>query len=712
MKRLNKGSALLITLLIMVILTLSGISFLFMSDTENKISNNYYLAMRALRAAQSGVYLVNSWFNYSGNNSLTLMPTVAQIQFLPRIGTDNGANTEPTFYKWACQGPDNPNCTNFSLFGKPYVGRNHTSTVYHRFFGTEENPDIIIDYSNSNSAAFMDQVNALLIGSSTASIRITEIRLYSPPVSPNPIDPTDPSNIPYGICTVRITAEAGRRDKNGNWVETFSTRRVKAIITDMSYALTGVALDVDGFIDINGACQVHWGIMKTTKRIDDNNDNHISRGSPYYVNPRGVIYPCGSLYGNPLDTSGSGSDMPLQGQTLVDPWLLVRSKAGLRYGNQNCNNSLCVSDSACTGYPQAITLNGVTHWLLTSPQNLIDPGYQFSCDYLYNKSTKTQTLIKYAYMECRECTGDNTDPACGIDPSQCTAQRPAFNSNMFYNVFGCDPTIGFATAFRGYTYWKNVITTAVRQGGAADVYYLVPSGAKDEQGNLIGLCGSGKWGPPNDGTNCQDFDAWTSGKEGFWFFDTTDGKIPETTGSNLTDEVEAKGQYWSAGVQYICAKLYRSAGGATHDFPECKFPGEPLWENPDPSFKRLRNGLYDESITLEDNTTVWVDRFINLRYPSDYKDFAYVVDRNSNVPSDSWDKYGPEFTFRGYFKGIFYLTGKFRTTGNREFFGSVMLWNGDDSSSGTVEVWYNPELQDGIPAKLPSAVIEQIITDM
>ncbi|MEO0206679.1 MAG: PilX N-terminal domain-containing pilus assembly protein [candidate division WOR-3 bacterium] len=129
MKRLNKGSALLVTLLIMVILTLTGISFLFMADTENRISNNYYLAMRALVAAQSGVYMVNSWFNHASDN-ITLLPSASNIVFNPRPYTSpslsNPTQSDTTLYKWGCNAP-NANCSNYRLFDRPYVGKNGTS---------------------------------------------------------------------------------------------------------------------------------------------------------------------------------------------------------------------------------------------------------------------------------------------------------------------------------------------------------------------------------------------------------------------------------------------------------------------------------------------------------------------------------------------------------------------------------------------------------
>jgi len=41
-----------------------------------------------------------------------------------------------------------------------------------------------------------------------------------------------------------------------------------------------------------------------------------------------------------------------------------------------------------------------------------------------------------------------------------------------------------------------------------------------------------------------------------------------------------------------------------------------------------------------------------------------------------------------------------------------MVWAANAGQNGTIEVWYNPKLQEGIIEGLPQAMVEQIITDM
>ena len=50
----ERGSAMIIAILVMVILTLLGISFLLMADTENRIAENEKLSAQALYFAEAG----------------------------------------------------------------------------------------------------------------------------------------------------------------------------------------------------------------------------------------------------------------------------------------------------------------------------------------------------------------------------------------------------------------------------------------------------------------------------------------------------------------------------------------------------------------------------------------------------------------------------------------------------------------------------------
>ena len=50
----DRGIALIVALLVMVIMTLLGVPFLLMGETENRIAENERLSMQALYAADAG----------------------------------------------------------------------------------------------------------------------------------------------------------------------------------------------------------------------------------------------------------------------------------------------------------------------------------------------------------------------------------------------------------------------------------------------------------------------------------------------------------------------------------------------------------------------------------------------------------------------------------------------------------------------------------
>ena len=717
MRKLDKGSALLITLMVMVVLSLTGISFIFLADTENAISNNYYKAMSALMAGQTGVYLVNSWFN-SPSRTADLVPAVADLQFNTRADALDGNGNPST---WKSSGA----VMGITPFDKPYIGKVNSSAVVHQFYGTEAAPDVQIRIDNTKGQAYLHRLNGVLFGATYAAatstvpenggVQISEINLYSAPCAPVPDTPTDATNTPYGICTALIIAQ------NVNVAgQVVSTRRIRGIITDINYAVSGDAFDVDGSTGANGAVQYHWGNIKTQGDLTGNNSQHLESGGPFTVGPEGIVKYCATLMGT-YDHETTTVSMPavMVGKRLTDPWLLMRSIGDLDYKQGGT-----VVD--CGGPPPTITFPQPANPTRIIPADMTNAGggnpSNLTCDLQYDPSIPA--VVPKSYWTCKQC-GYPAAPECPL--SVCNPVAPGTYDDAddnYYNLWGCDPSVAFATAFRGYTYWKRVVVSASQQGGGtsnSQVHYLVPGGAAE----VNGLCSPGYYGPPGSSTNCKDFADWTAGKVGLWFFDTTDGKIPKKNGSNITGNIAAHGGGWtSEGLIYLCANKFTNTGNAKANFKVC-YPGEPLWENLDPAFASLVNGSYDDYVEIG-GTKVFVDRYLNLAYPDAVTGgqpnggFAVSDTYADQGMSLSWDKYGPENVVEGVFHGIFYMASglgsgveAFRAAGGHNYYGSLMIWNGDAGCNGTIDVWYDAKLRDGIMSVgLPNSYIEQILTDM
>ena len=399
MRKLNKGSALLITLMVLVVLSLTGLSFIFLADTENAISNNYYKAMSTLVTAQTGVYLVNSWFN-SPARTADLVPKAADMEFRLRADAEYDSDASHDTY-WKNQGVALGGVT-YVPFDKPYVGTDGATTVYQQFFGTETAPDVVIALGG-NGDTYLTAMNTALFGPD-APTRIASITLYAPPVGPYPDDPTDPRNQAYAICTALVVAE--NLNPSGDVV---STRRVRGIITDINYSVAGEAWDVDGVIDVNGSIRTHWGNIKTTESLDDNNANFAAPGGPYYVGPTGTVGYCATL----MQTYDAGAGAQwilarsdLDGTWLQDPWLLVRSRKDLNYSKHGLN-------VACGGFNTALPAN--PGQALIPPLGMTDPSagnndQNLTCDIYYD--TATDTMQYMSYLDCLPYNPLSTLP-CG-----------------------------------------------------------------------------------------------------------------------------------------------------------------------------------------------------------------------------------------------------------------------------------------------------------
>ena len=77
-RRGEEGSALILAALVTVILSLLGLSYLMMAQTENTIAENERNSAAALYVAEAGARLVVGWFNDPTATGY-LVPTLADL---------------------------------------------------------------------------------------------------------------------------------------------------------------------------------------------------------------------------------------------------------------------------------------------------------------------------------------------------------------------------------------------------------------------------------------------------------------------------------------------------------------------------------------------------------------------------------------------------------------------------------------------------------
>ncbi len=265
----ERGTALVVVLLVTVMLTLLGIPFMLMGETENRIAENERLAVQARYAAESGASLVKRWFDDPHGSDNVVNPPLAAIDLTQRqIDADGDPATAPVaadgsaskpYYK---QGVDLDGNGQPDLFAKPYRGG-----PKHALVGTEEGPDLVIDEgASSAAAAFLGQASEKLFGAypgGSQRARIIRIDVYAPPTVPD-----GGAWIRYGAATVKVRAGIFLESPDGS-ERRLAENVVRTVLNEIPYA-SGVygPLHSCGDLAWNGPLTVHWGIVAVAGNAD------------------------------------------------------------------------------------------------------------------------------------------------------------------------------------------------------------------------------------------------------------------------------------------------------------------------------------------------------------------------------------------------------------------------------------------------------------
>jgi hypothetical protein len=270
--RSERGSAMVIAVLVTVILTLLGVSFLLMAETENRISENERLGQQALYFGEAGVRLVKRWFDYPAPLYATNLidPPLGVIdRTLRHIDADGDPSTAPTaatgvantagcYFK---QGWD-PDADGIDdVFEKPY-----REGPKFALMGTEDHPDMRIDENASTAArTFLTNMsNALLANFPNQSYRarIRTIDIYEPPYVYN-----GSSWVRFGIGTVKVIARVYRTLGNGT-EQVLAERMIKAVLNETPYYGPMGPLHSCSEIEWNGDFTVNWGLSSSVGDAD------------------------------------------------------------------------------------------------------------------------------------------------------------------------------------------------------------------------------------------------------------------------------------------------------------------------------------------------------------------------------------------------------------------------------------------------------------
>jgi hypothetical protein len=266
----------------MVILTLLGISYLMLAQTESQIAENQLNAQQALFVAESGARTVLNWFNDPTGTGYKV-PTPAQVNRAIRW-YDHDANAGTANVKGIAGDLAKPIYRDGTddLFEKAYRGSNAMSFLGEESHAGDEGPDLRIDAAAGGAqATFLNDLNGTLFPnypSPNKRARITRIEVFSPPI----IDLSG-QKVRFGIATVKVTA--GVFLYPGSAQERQVAQRVtKAVLSEVPYPGDFGPLTSCNFLSTSGDLAVHWGFINAASNFQFNTssmNNKMDSGFPY-----------------------------------------------------------------------------------------------------------------------------------------------------------------------------------------------------------------------------------------------------------------------------------------------------------------------------------------------------------------------------------------------------------------------------------------------
>lgn len=257
----DQGSAFLIALMVMVILTLIGVSFLVYSDTESQIAQNERDDYQVLYVAEAGVNVAKSWFNQPKTSKNPLVPSTTQVARTQRLGDSDWDGVDDVDGSGGELYEGGNRTGGRVLFDQPFRGRG-SGGLKQTFWGYRDNPDILIT-ETTDGGSYLNNLNKMFNQPKDKSLgvaKIKEIRIYRPPVA------TD-IQLRLGVATLETTAVKEIVYPDGNRKEV-SRRVVRDVIQEFPFPGPRGTIESAGLIKLQGNFQPHWGLVESEDPID------------------------------------------------------------------------------------------------------------------------------------------------------------------------------------------------------------------------------------------------------------------------------------------------------------------------------------------------------------------------------------------------------------------------------------------------------------
>lgn len=571
----QEGSALLVSLMVMAGLSLLGLAFVAISETESAISVNERNYVQAQAAAEAGAKIAVEWFqDAEWAFDRGLLPDNKTS-----LKTKRPSSVTTTQYYKGVAGE--------LLFDIPFkiVDNN-------KFFGNVDTADVKITYGASTTATdYLKKLNAVLFPNNTPAdeLRISDIRVYAPPVpGAELVDGTGDggwwdidTKSRYGVATIRVTAQKLANDK------VVAQRMVKLVLAETPFPTVDGAIETSGSLVGQGNFHVYWGKILSEKETQV---NRPAVGMPWFDATEVMNFEYG--YDSTREwtaTTPYVKDVsvihPPNTAVAADPELMKFAYRATNTATSNGTAPLPANWPKVVGQP-LVEASGMA-WI-TEPSRpfRIDSTDPFYSDNPWLYSLLGQTIDDpwlHARARGEIVVNNNKTVPCGSTtlPHPCDFDTVAQvvsgrMSNLFQNQTFPESSahperleVFFPTM--DYEFWKNVALSSDNQPGN-DLYYFKYDQATNQ---FIGPAGVKK--PIEDWLNAEKNGLGA----GFYFFDSKNGKNPQYgKGGTLTPAIKISASvgkpFQMQGYIYLNAENFGTTGqGNLVDDDVYQMPGEP-----------------------------------------------------------------------------------------------------------------------------------------
>lgn len=757
--RKERGSALLVTLMVMVGLSIIGLGYVAISETESAISINERNAAQTRELAEAGARMVVETFQDPlwAEDVKLLPPTINAIK------TDRIVNgTSIGRYK-----PGGAR-----MFDKP-----HKATSADRFWGDEDHADVWINNTKLAAATlvadrdWLNNVNKTLINGDYSAGRITEIRVYAPPFAGGVLESgfyRSDQGIRLGLCTIAVTATKCRNDTDADPCtdaspdsRVISRRTVRIVISEWPFPGPSGPVQTNANLGTNGNVQVHWGQITATgtmklKRPFGALPWHDAYNTANYQ----YAYFTPGAATNPWAADAASADFKkkfnwmeaLAGKVLDDPWWQARTRGDFtgdgsggpavayRYDQPELGlYDLSGSKTETRAIFQTQTKNELDDY-----KSVLFPKF----DYNFWKDTALtgddQDNVFYLSWVSGDTFKDKDGTVKSVEDWINVAGGAKAGFYFFDTQNGQNPQNGGGGILtpeisvkgnpfqaQGFIYLNSKQWDSAGGAKGVDGYYAAPGEPFKDIGFWEIDSATGNWSLDGGG-NHIDTNFKNNGK---WDFQDAPGGTDNVfdyfvISRTFTRPANGGGTTGGPVTSYFLVPYTPGCAVGT----ACSEPHEP-YLNVEYNTTGSVGGVTLATVNKAsgNNQTDVTMRWSNTnsgkgqtlpKKTSDNKATGTPVSCNTpptdlkilwdQCTSNSYDKHGPIVPLDPGLNGVLYVEGEFEQTGNMIFFGSILA-QGDFGKAGSPDVWFDERLiKDEWPPrdfKFPRVFISAVQSD-